>query len=164
MEHMYGREQVTKLKPIKWEDVGDKVYAAMWTSMVQEHARWLGTLTADQIPSDKKWFIKKGAELASMHNRTDVAAGDHVEYSKHVLLCAIGAAAVKAGWTIDTAPGRPLNLSNGDARFEPHLALAQLAEGTMKVEEWKAKCESLGISGIPLAIHVNLPKTQSMIA
>ena len=36
----------------------------MWAAMVKEHAKWLGTLTADQIPSDKKWFIKKGAELA----------------------------------------------------------------------------------------------------
>jgi Zn-dependent protease with chaperone function len=164
MEHIYGREQVVKLKPIKWEEVGDKVYTTMWTSMVQEHARWLGALTADQIPSDKKWFIKKGAELASMHNRLDVVANDHIEYTKHVLLCAIGAAALKAGWTIDTAPGRPLNLSNGDARFEPHLALGQLADGSMKVDEWKATCESLGISGVPLAIHVNLPKTQTMIA
>ena len=74
MEHMYGKEQVVKLKPIKWEEVGVKVYASMWTEMVQEHAKWLGTLTADQIPSDKKWFIKKGAELAKMHNQPDAVA------------------------------------------------------------------------------------------
>jgi hypothetical protein len=34
----------------------------------------------------------------------------------------------------------------------------------MKVDDWKAKCESLGITGVPLAINVNLPKTQTMIA
>ena len=164
MEHMYGKEQVVKLKPIKWEEVGDKVYASMWTEMVQEHAKWLGTLTADQIPSDKKWFIKKGAELAKMHNQPEAVAEQHIEYTKHVLLCAIGAAALRAGWTIDTAPGRPLTVCRGEARFEPHLALNQLADGSMKVDEWKAKCESLGISGVPLAAAAEADKTQSRIA
>lgn len=86
---------------------------------------------------------------------------DHIEYTKHLLICAIGAAALKTGWTIDTAPGRPLNLSRADAGFEPHLALSRLADGSMKVDEWKAKCESLGISAVPLAAEAN---KQSMIA
>lgn len=164
MEHMYGKENVVKLKPIKWDDVGEKVYATMWASMVQEHTRWLGTLTADQIPADKKWFVKKGAELASMHNRPDIGAEQQIEYTKHVLLCAVGAALLKAGWRIETAPGRPLSVRNGDEHFEPHLAIGQLADGSMKVADWVAKCNALGITGIRLAVEINLPKTQTMIA
>ena len=151
MDHLYGKDNVSKLKPIKWEDVGVKVYAAMWTGMVQEHAKWLGTLTADQIPADRKWFIKKGAELARQHNRPEVIADEQVEYAKHVLLCAIGATLVMQGWTVETAPGRPLNVVNGDRHFEPHLFIGKLADGTMNVDEWKAQCASLGIAGTPLA-------------
>jgi Zn-dependent protease with chaperone function len=150
MDHMYGKENVTKLKPIKWEEVGAKVYAAMWNDMVNEHARWLGTLTADQIPADKKWFMKKGAELAAQHQRPDAGAGEHVEYTKHMLLCAIGAALVNRGWTIETAPGRPLSVVKDGNRFEPHIVVGKLADGTMTVDEWKAQCASLGIANMPL--------------
>ncbi len=151
MEHMYGRDNVVKLKAIKWDEVGDRVYGTMWEDMVKEHAKWLGTLTADQIPADKKWFIKKGAELASLHERSDAGSAEHIEYAKHVLLCAIGNALVRQGWTIETAPGRPLIVARADARFEPHVSIAQLADGSMNVEYWKTQCSSLGISGIPLS-------------
>ena len=164
IEHMYGRENVVKLKPIKWDEVGDKVYANMWASMVQEHAKWLGTLTADQIPADRKWFIKKGAELASQHNRPDAVAEQHIEFTKHLLVCAVGATLLKAGWTIETAPGRPLGVRKGDEHFEPHHSILQLADGSMKLEEWKAKCASLGISGVPLTAAGNAAKAQSKIA
>ena len=150
MDYMYGKDNVSKLKPIKWDEVGSKVYATMWTGMVEEHAKVLGTLTADQIPSDKKWFMKKGAEVASLHNRMDVGAEDHIEYAKHVLLCAVGAALVTQGWTIETAPGRPLNVVKDGNHFEPHVAIGKLGDGTMNIDEWKATCQSLGISGVLL--------------
>ena len=65
LEHNFGKDQVVKLKGIGWDDVGAKVYAQMWEAETKQHAKWLGTLTADQIPSDKKWFLKRGYELAS---------------------------------------------------------------------------------------------------
>jgi heat shock protein HtpX len=161
LEFMYGKDNVVKLKPIKWDEVGDRVYATMWTAIVEEHAKWLGTLTADQIPSDKKWFTRKGAELAVMHERPDAAADEHIDYTKHVLMCAIGATLIRTGWVIDTAPGRPLTVVNAGRRFEPHLVLEQLGEGTKKVDEWKAECASLGLTGLQLAVSA---ATQSKIA
>jgi hypothetical protein len=161
VEHMYGKENITQLKPIKWEDVGSKVYAAMWQSMVDEHLKWLGTLTADRIPADEKWFIKKGAELAVQHKRPDATASDHIDYTKHTLLCAIGAALIRSGWSIETAPGRPLNVVNGDRRFEPHVAIDKLADGSMLAEEWKTTCDSLGLSNVTLAVAT---KAESKIA
>jgi len=164
MEHMYGREQVTKLKPIKWEEVGATVYAALWHDLTVEHTRWLGTLSADQIPADKKWWLKKGAELASQHNRQDAGSEEHIDYATHVLLCAIGNALVRDGWSIETAPGRPLSVVKDGRQFEPHVPIGKLADGSMNVDEWKATCERLGLAGLLLKVEVNLPKTQAMIA
>ena len=164
MDHIYGKENVSKLKPIKWDEVGAKVYAAMWHDMTVEHAAWLGKLTADQIPSDKKWWLKKGAELASQHNRPDAGAEEHINYAKHVLLCAIGNALVRQGWIIQTAPGRPLNVVNGDKHFDAHVPLGKLADGTMTPEEWKTTCASLGLTGVLLKVEDTQPKTQTMIA
>ena len=164
MDHMYGKENVSKLKPIKWDEVGTKVYTAMWHDLTVEHTRWLGTLTADQIPTDNKWWLRKGAELASQHDRPDAGADELVDYVKHVLLCAIGNALVRLGWTIETAPGRPLNVVKDGRHFEPHVPIGKLADGTMNVDEWKATCESLGLAGLLLKVETNLPKTQTMIA
>ena len=61
LEHNFGKDTVVKLKAIGWDDVGAKVYAQLWESTTKQHAKWLGTLTANQIPSDKKWFQAKGA-------------------------------------------------------------------------------------------------------
>ena len=161
VEFIYGKDNVSKLKPIAWEDVGSKVYAEMWAAMVDEHLRWLGSLTADQIPSDKAWFTRKGAELAVQHERPDADASDHIGYTKHMLLCAVGAALLRQGWAIETAPGRPLNVVNGDRRFEPHVAIDKLADQTMKADEWKAACEALSLANVPLAVPL---KTVSKIA
>jgi Zn-dependent protease with chaperone function len=155
MELEFGKENVSKLKPIKWEEVGAKVYGEMWAASVAEHAKWLGALTADQIPADKKWFIKKGAELAVMHQRPDATAPEHIDYTSHVLVCALGGALVRQGWTIDTAPGRPLSLVRGDERFEPHVAVNKLADGSMKPDDWRATCDSLALTGVPLSPPTN---------
>jgi heat shock protein HtpX len=161
VEHMYGKENVAQLKSIKWEEVGSKVYAALWQSMVDDHLKWLGTLTADQIPADKKWFIRKGADLAKHYNHADPTADDHIGYTSHMLVCSIGAALIRNGWTIETAPGRPLNLKNGERHFEPHVAIDKLAEGSMKVDEWKATCDSLGLTNVALGVPA---KADSKIA
>jgi heat shock protein HtpX len=151
VEQIYGKDNIARLKSIKWEEVGAKVYAVMWQSSVEEHAQWLGTLTADQVPPDRNWFLKKGAELAKQHDRPDATPPEHVDYAKHALLCAIGAAMLGKGWTIDTAPGRPLSVIRGETRFEPHLVLDRLADGSMEAAEWKATCESLGLTNVVLA-------------
>jgi hypothetical protein len=35
-------------------EVGAKVYAQIWEPVTKEHAKWLSTLTADHMPSDKE--------------------------------------------------------------------------------------------------------------
>lgn len=152
MEHMWGREEIVKLKPISWDDVGAKVYAGQWADVTKEHARWLGTLTADQVPADRRWFLKKGNELAAMHERQDVAPEGQIDYSCYVVTCAVGTALLNAGWTLETGPGRPILFRRGEECFDPRQAINKLAEGLVSAEsEWRQRCESLGIAGAPLA-------------
>jgi heat shock protein HtpX len=150
LEHDYGKDNVVKLKAIKWDDVGAKVYAQMWEEQTKAHAKWLGALTADQIPSDKKWFLKRGFELAK-ENDPDAGADYNLGYSIHVLTCAIGALLLRQGWTIETAPGRPILVVKDGHPFNPRASIAELAEGTLASEAWKTTCASMGISGVPLA-------------
>src|SRR5688500_7251132 len=36
LDHMYGKDNVGKLTPIRWDEVGGKVYATLWLSIVEE--------------------------------------------------------------------------------------------------------------------------------
>ena len=72
-----------------------------------------------------------------------------------------GAALVRDGWTIDTSPGRPLNLVRGEERFEPHVALNKLCDGSMSSDDWKSTCDSLALTGVGLA---SSPKVEAKIA
>jgi hypothetical protein len=149
LEHNYGRDQVVKLKSIGWDDVGPKVYAQIWENTTAKHAKWLGTLTAGQIPSDKKWFEKKGSELTK--DIPDAPAEYRIGFTVHVLMCAVGAALVRQGWTIETAPGKPIILVKDGGRFNPRESITKLAEGSLAVDSWKAGCESMSLSGVSLA-------------
>lgn len=149
LEHNFGRENVVKLKTIAWDDVGAKVYALMWEEQAKHHAKWLGKLTADQIPSDKKWFLTKGNELAK--DAPDAPADYKIGFAVHVLTCAVGAALLRAGWTIETAPGKPIVVVKDGTRFDPRASLAQLADSSITSEAWKEKCEAMMIGAVPLA-------------
>lgn len=150
LEHSYGRENVVKLKAIAWNDVGAKVYALMWEEQAKHHAKWLGNLTADQIQSDKKWFLAKGNELAAK-DAPDAAAEDKIDFAIHVLSCALGAALLRTGWTIETAPGKPIVVVKDGTPFNPRASIQQLAENSMTSETWKATCESMMIGAVRLA-------------
>ena len=116
----------------------------------EDHANWLGTLTADQIPSDKKWFLKRGYELASK-NDPDASADYNLGFAIHVLTCAVGSLLVSQGWTIETAPGKPIVLVKGLGRFNPRESISKLADGSLSAEDWKVICQSFGMAGSPLA-------------
>ena len=152
LEHNYGRDNVVTLKAIAWDDVGAKVYALMWEEQVKRHAKWLGNLTADQIPSDKKWFLAKGNELVSK-DEADAPPDYKIGYATHVLSCAVGATLLRAGWIIETAPGKPIVVEKDGVRFEPLASVTKLADGSLESASWKSSCESMMIATAPLAAN-----------
>ena len=149
LEHSFGKDTVVKLKSIGWDDVGAKVYAQLWESTTKQHAKWLGNLTADQIPSDKKAFVKKARELPIQH--AEAPDEYRVALAIHVLSCAVGTALLRQGWTFETAPGKPVVVVRNGERFNPRESIAKLAEGALSAEDWKAQCQSLGLAACPLA-------------
>jgi heat shock protein HtpX len=151
LEYMYGKDNVVKLKSIHWDDVGAKVYAQVWESETRKYGKWLGPLTADQIPSDKKWFLKKGFELAKK-DAPDAGADYNLGFTVHALTCAVGTLLLRQGWTIETAPGRPILVVKDGERFNPRDSMTKLGDGSLSADTWKATCEAMRISGVPLAL------------
>jgi hypothetical protein len=150
LEHSFGKDTVVKLKVVGWNDVGTKVYGQQWQDTSRDFAKWLGTLTADQIPAEKKWFLTKGAELCAK-DAADAPAEHKIGFAVFVLRCAVGTALLRDGWTIETAPGRPIHVVKGETRVDLLATLSKLADGSLAADEWKTTCASMGISGVPLA-------------
>ncbi len=148
LEHTFGRDQLVKLKSIGWDDVGAKVYGQLWEAETKKHAKWLGALTADQIPSDKAQFLKLARALPI--NADDAPDEHRIGFAVYVLTCGVGVALLRQGWTFETAPGKPIVAVRDGIRFTPRDSIAKLADGTLPAEEWKATCQSLGIAGSPL--------------
>ena len=88
LEHNIGKDELSKLKTIGWTEVGSKVYAQIWEQQATKHGKWLGALTADQIPSDKKWFTTKARELT--RDIEEAPDEQRIAFAVHVLNCAIG--------------------------------------------------------------------------
>lgn len=137
------------MKTIGWTEVGAKVYAQIWEQVTKENAKWLSTLTADQIPFDKKWFQMKGRELTT--DTPDAPDEYRIAFVVHVLTCAIGAALLRRGWMIETGPGKPILLVKDGTRLNVRDSIAKLADCSLPVDEWNATCQSLSFCGVPLA-------------
>jgi hypothetical protein len=149
LEHNIGRDEVTKLKTIGWSEVGVRVYAQLWEAQAKDHAKWLASLTADQLPSDRQWFEKQGNQLTK--HVEEASAQYRINYAVHILSCAIGVLLLRHQWTIETAPGRPLVLVKDGVRLNVSELLGKLAAGSMPVDDWKALCRLMAIEGVALA-------------
>ena len=124
------------------------MYTKIWESTTKQNARWLRHLTADTIPSDKFSFIRKARGIPI---QADEAPDEYrVALAVHVLSCAVGAALLRHGWTFETAPGKPVVVTKDGVRFVPRDSITKLADGSMDVEAWKATCQSMGLTGLPL--------------
>jgi Zn-dependent protease with chaperone function len=63
LEHKAGADSVGQLNAIRWEDVGESVYARDWQHIADAHARWFGALTLGTIPAGKIPYADLGASL-----------------------------------------------------------------------------------------------------
>jgi hypothetical protein len=59
-------------------------------------------------------------------------------------------ALIDKGWKITPAPGFPITRQRGEEVRQPFAVFAKLAFGGCKAEEWREKCDALGISEIGL--------------
>jgi hypothetical protein len=150
LEHNADPESIRKLNAITWDDVADSVYAKEWTRVADAHVRWFGTQTVGSLPAGKKAYIEIGGALKNP-DESIVGSEERLGRAAYVMTAGLGAALLRAGWKIETGPGRPIEMKNGDASVIPREVVARLIENADTYTEWKAKCDELGISQIPLA-------------
>jgi heat shock protein HtpX len=150
MRYMLGQEMMSRLKSIAWDEAGEAVYARRWRAAAQQHAAWVGSRTADDLPSGRQAYARLGAALVE-RGEVDVTADERGARAEHVLTAALGAALLNEGWALETGPGQPLELVKGSERLDPGAAVARLAAEEGAIAAWRETCDRLGIVGLRLA-------------
>ena len=145
-----GADSAAKLSAIRWEDVGESVYAKQWHQLVDAHASWFGGLTIGNLPAGKKSYNDMGASLKNP-GETLVGAEDRRTRAAYLMTAGLGAALLRAGWRIETGPGLPLEVKRGEDSVDPRDVIMRLVENAATYKEWKSRCDALGIADIALA-------------
>jgi len=149
LKRYLGIDAVDNLKPIDWTRVAESVFAMRWRAVAEAFAQWLEPLTADAIPSGTEAFVRIGSSIVRS-NEPPITADDAVGRAVFVLSAGLGRVMLDLGWKPSTSPGMPMILVRGAETFEPLRTARELAEGVLTQAGWKAQCERLGITGVPL--------------
>lgn len=149
-EFVFGREAVAQLTVIDWPEVGEKVYAPTWRAVVKSQQAFLGRLIVDAVPSGKPAFIRLGSDLVRADEQ-NINGDDRIARAVYVIAAGLAVLLLDANWRVETAPGKPVVLTRGDAVLDPFHVVRSLADGTVSSAEWSARCAAIGISSRPLA-------------
>jgi Zn-dependent protease with chaperone function len=127
LEHNAGTDTVRQLNAITWDDVGDSIYAKEWHRIAEAHVASFATMTIGDLPAGKKAYTEFGAGLKNK-GESFVDADERLGRAAHVMIAGLGAALLRAGWKMETGPGRPLELKNGEASVIPRRVVGRLID------------------------------------
>jgi heat shock protein HtpX len=137
--------------PIAWDDVGDKVWSAIWRDHVKAGRAKLIGITPAKVPALALDLAETAVQFGLAPNR-DVArkSGADVEVV-HLLGSACAVVLLDHGWSLSALPGETVILSLGDARIAPFASIPALSTGPAAMDEWQASWRAAGLQDVELA-------------
>jgi hypothetical protein len=143
-------EAVARLKPIRWTDVGEAVYAARWRVMSHQFAASLALFSIDSLPVGEAETVEAGRRLVLAGQTRLVDRDDAHRRAIEVLIAALGVCLMDHGWVVRKAVGEPLLLVRNSEIIDPVAVVVGLSNKSMNPEEWKGRCAALGLAGCSL--------------
>jgi hypothetical protein len=139
------RERGT-LKPISWDAVGKTIWEPLLRSALRHHGGPLASVCSEDIRPGNTFFIEMGTALVNQEG-DEVPTEDRIERAIQLLTASMAILLVNEGWRLDALPGEPIALVRGEKRFVPRPALRKLADGQLTIEEWRAVCDQVALTG-----------------
>jgi len=145
------KSQVDALKPVRWAEVGERIYQPMWSEVARRHR---GPLVLPPVEA----LAGRAKDLADVLARVTAQAGDAVappavrqQRGVWTLGVILADALVRRGWSLHMNPGEPPLLQGPLGTLEPLRVIAALVSGEMDAQAWSRRCTDLGIDGMSLA-------------
>ncbi len=149
LEFMAPDIPIRKFKPASWDRIGVEAYLPAWRSAVIQHQALLAGYTVAELPA----LVAKLREIAP---RLPDQPGSlptpeqRLERAAALLWQAFGVALHHHGWSFTAAPGE-LHFAKGPHRLEPPSIVQQMRDAGISHDDWRQRCNALGIATIPLA-------------
>ncbi len=138
---------VAALKPLAWEETGERVFIPIWEQQCQENQAELSGFTANQFPDWTGNLLGLGKRLTK---KGQLLPSDEEVEQKAIGLAgsALAVALHRAGATVKSLPGEPVRLEKDGIVIEPFGVIRQFSDGTLTAENWREQCSVLGIGDI----------------
>jgi len=149
LEHIYGREPVSKLGLIDWEESGLKVFLPGYVQFVQSQRTALIGVTPAQFPDLAANPSSIGDKLVPPDGE-QLSGEERGSYAMQLLGVALAVALHERGWVIEAGPGAPVVLRREGQTIEPFNVLGQLKDGGLSADEWRALTASSGLVELDL--------------
>ena len=117
LEHTWGDKNVRGLRPLRWEDVGESVYATEWRAVAARHAAWLAQFTAERIPASDRELMHAGVR-PRRQGRIERRCGRTPGRAMYVIAAGLACLLLDRGWKADRSRAG-LELANGPERISP---------------------------------------------
>jgi len=146
---IHPQAQKDTLKPVSWDEEGNIVVIPMWTKAVAEYSALLEKMTIGTL------FESLGRIPEIAPNVRDpegmlLTPEQRIERARSLVGSAVGLAMVHNGWKLHAGPA-VFYLEKEGEQVDPFQVVRQLSEGTLSSTDWKTRCQTLGISDIPVA-------------
>jgi heat shock protein HtpX len=149
LAHEFGADHVKTLRPLAWEEIGEAVLETSWRVAAATNLRWLRTVTADSIPAGHSELVASSTAFLQS-NAADDDPDSQVDRAVNLLSVGLACLLLDRGWTLDRGLGRRAKLVNGSDELDPFMMVRHIVNGELTREAWKQRCESMGITGVPL--------------
>jgi heat shock protein HtpX len=145
----FGRVNVDGMRAIAWEDVGERVLRPWYRSRAEAGSLALAGFVAERLPEVAGRIVELDKALDT--SGEVVAEGTRRQRGAWFLGVALADALARAGWVIDSSPGRSVRLTHGQWCIEPFMEAQALVRGRTSPDEWRGRCEMWEIKGLVLA-------------
>jgi Zn-dependent protease with chaperone function/ribosomal protein S27AE len=135
------------LPPIRWSEVGERVYQPIWQQETQGAAAHCSFLTVEALGTRARALAETlGAKLLPGSEATEARQ----LRGSWALGSALAVALSQAGWATEAAPGEPVRMRGPAGPLDPFGAVHALVKGEMSAEAWVGECERLGIGSVEM--------------
>lgn len=148
MAAVFGPKNLSMLKPIQWEEVGESIYLKRWKETITKFSNAFQGLSASNL---LEFRSPQGPVSSFVQNDKDMMKTQDISKTTDVLLgIALSVMLADNGWKVTTQPGSAITLTRDGMEINPSQLLESINESS--AEKWAQTIQDYGIADLKLAL------------